>query len=178
MIYFVRSVETGNIKIGCTGDVKKRIAQLTSEHGKLQLLGVLVGGRAFENALHRAFAEYRVEELGREWFKDNGSLRHYIDLYAGRSEDTKPRRPHPLRKPIYHEAGINCRLYDLMMKKRQQSGFEDYDVYALAKDTGIPFLTLDRMVQNQVRVIKDAHFEAVLKFFKCEVNEFLQYVPE
>lgn len=178
MIYFVRSRNTGLIKIGCSDNVTQRMSQLGTQHGKLDLLGTIPGGRAFENALHRAFAEFRAEGMGREWFVDNPELRKYIATYAGKSEEVRSERKFRLLQPIYHEVGINCRLYDLLMKKRQQTGFEDYDLYMLAKDTQVPLLALERMARNQAKVIKATHFDALIEFFKCEVNDFLQYTPD
>jgi len=177
MIYFVRSRNTGHVKIGYTANIQQRLVELTSKYGKIDLLGVITGGRAFENALHRAFAEYRVVELGREWFRYNPSLRKYITTYATRPDAVRPMHPRPLTRPIYR-SGVNCHLYELILKKRQQAGCEEYDLTALSADTHIPVGVLERMMRNQARTFKDAHCDTLLKFFRCDVGDLLTYMPD
>ncbi len=119
MIYFALNQKTGNVKIGFSNDVLRRIAQLRYEHGSAILLGSIEGGRAFETALHMAFSEFRVDELGREWFTDNPKLRRYIATYASLSTLPRRRSLPRLTKPIYQPGKVNCHLYDLLVKKRQ-----------------------------------------------------------
>lgn len=66
-IYFVRGSK-GAVKIGYTsGRVESRLKSLqTGSPDKLELLGVVDGGRELEKLLHKRYAEKRLEG---EWFK-------------------------------------------------------------------------------------------------------------
>lgn len=78
MIYFLRRIESdGAIKIGFTSSFKFREYALSREHGKLELLGMLEGGRKEEQALHRQFTSARITPRG-EWFRATEELLTFI----------------------------------------------------------------------------------------------------
>jgi hypothetical protein len=91
MIYFIQEEATCHIKIGHTdGDPLDRLRALrTGSPSPLVLLGVLPGGFAEEQSLHRRFATARVQG---EWFRPVPEL---ILLLAGKDEG--PRAPSRLR---------------------------------------------------------------------------------
>lgn len=73
-IYFIRS--QGFVKIGITGNVNSRLAQLqTASAHVLELLAVIPGSRAKEAMLHRKFAHLRASG---EWFRLEGTLQQYL----------------------------------------------------------------------------------------------------
>lgn len=80
MIYFVRHIDSGLIKIGCTGDVPARLHNLANQYGVVKLLGVREGDSSDERRLHWQFAEYNVRGVltGREWFTGAPDLLDYI----------------------------------------------------------------------------------------------------
>lgn len=67
-VYFIRSGETGLVKIGWTaGDAEKRLKDLQTGNGEsLRLLMQTPGTQRDEKALHRRYAEYHVRG---EWFR-------------------------------------------------------------------------------------------------------------
>lgn len=89
-VYFLQGSRTGNIKIGITNDLGRRIAQLTNASSEaLHLVGMISnGGRATEKAWHDAFAEDRLHG---EWFMDSPDLLDAIaELRAGYAADEIP----------------------------------------------------------------------------------------
>lgn len=79
MIYFIRAVESGKIKIGESDNPVARIKQLkTGSPEKLEILGVISGGRYREKDLHKKFKQYQVRG---EWFKSNPELTKFIREY-------------------------------------------------------------------------------------------------
>lgn len=78
-VYFIRAPD-GLIKIGVSGNVRRRLAQLQLgfDH-PLTLLGTMTGGFATEGMLHRLFVESRT---GGEWFAPSMRLLEFIDENA------------------------------------------------------------------------------------------------
>jgi plasmid maintenance system killer protein len=76
-IYFIKSDETKEIKIGYTsGEVEKRLKTLQTGHPhKLQVLATMPGSRDEEKTLHEKFASIR---LNGEWFKPHPDLLDFI----------------------------------------------------------------------------------------------------
>lgn len=78
------------IKIGCSRDPLKRLAELqTGSSVKLRLLASIekrseAEARGFEKWLHRSFAEYRT---GGEWFTSSSPLREFIVAIDSGDED-------------------------------------------------------------------------------------------
>ena len=75
MIYFLRRTN-GDIKTGTTINYQIRVTELIKQHGELELLGLMDGGRELERELHIQFAEYRIGRS--EFFKPNDSLSELI----------------------------------------------------------------------------------------------------
>lgn len=80
-IYFLRRAD-GLIKVGYTGNLKRRIGQLSKSHGHLEVIKVVNGDRQREKRLHAALAQFN--EFG-EWFRDCADLRSLIDSVASGS---------------------------------------------------------------------------------------------
>lgn len=76
MIYFVRKVKTGQIKIGHSSNVTQRMRELRAEHGPIDLLAVIPGGEREEKALHARW-EWFHSHL--EWFNSGTALLRYIE---------------------------------------------------------------------------------------------------
>jgi hypothetical protein len=72
VVYFAQNVANGNVKIGYTGDLPRRIAALSSGAGQpVELLRTVAGGRSVEAWLHRRFAPYRITG---EWFSFHSDM--------------------------------------------------------------------------------------------------------
>jgi len=66
-VYFLLDAEAAQVKIGLTGNLQRRIADLSRQRGRtLELLGTLKAGYDMERCLHQRFRGYRRE--GREWY--------------------------------------------------------------------------------------------------------------
>ncbi len=75
MIYFVRKVSTGQIKIGYSANVTQRMSALRAEHGPIDLLAVIPGDERDEKALHARWAWFHSHL---EWFNSGTALLLYI----------------------------------------------------------------------------------------------------
>lgn len=74
-IYFVAAAD-GNIKIGKSRDVPRRLAEMqVGQAGALRLLAVMPGSSAHERALHAAFAGHKIRG---EWFAPTAALLAFI----------------------------------------------------------------------------------------------------
>ncbi len=76
MIYFLKR-EDGAIKVGTTRNFHMRLSQLITEHGDLELMGLMHGGRDMEQWLHKQFADARIHPR-REWFRPTKELIGFI----------------------------------------------------------------------------------------------------
>lgn len=75
-IYFVRGEESGSIKIGMTGNVKRRLRLLrVNTPEKLALILVIHGPRMLERLLHFHFRHLNIHG---EWFKPGEDLLAFI----------------------------------------------------------------------------------------------------
>lgn len=76
MIYFIRNIATGNIKIGFSDTPKQRLKELqTGSADKLILMKTIEGEKEAEAALHARFASCQLEG---EWFKPTDELLEFI----------------------------------------------------------------------------------------------------
>lgn len=76
MVYFIRSGDTGHIKIGLSGNPYKRLDQLqTGQHEPLELLLYFPGDKTVEKFIHGICKNLRY---GGEWFADHEWLRLLI----------------------------------------------------------------------------------------------------
>ena len=71
MIYFVREIVSGRVKIGYTkdeGSLKSRLSTLqTGNPDEIELYGTIPGTMKVEKFLHRQFGRFRVRSNS-EWF--------------------------------------------------------------------------------------------------------------
>ncbi|MCP4336644.1 MAG: hypothetical protein GY679_02205 [Mycoplasma sp.] len=77
VVYFIGNQEEGNVKIGFSTDVNRRIKELqTSSPSKLKILKTFPGDISKERELHERFKEYRIKG---EWFELVGNLKCFIE---------------------------------------------------------------------------------------------------
>lgn len=85
-VYFVRSIDSGLIKIGVTSDVAQRIASFqTSVPGGVELVHTEAGGPVRERELHTVF---HAERANGEWFRYSDSIAEYVTSYAATNRDS------------------------------------------------------------------------------------------
>lgn len=76
-VYFVRDYDANLMKIGYSGNVKRRFASLCDANPhNLGLTLVLKGGKKRESELHAQFEAYRFK---REWFRYEGELAMWVE---------------------------------------------------------------------------------------------------
>jgi hypothetical protein len=75
LVYYIRRVSDGMVKIGFSSAISTRLSDLEREHGELQLLHTSPGGRAEEDALHDQFSAWHCEG---EWFHPGRPLMNWI----------------------------------------------------------------------------------------------------
>lgn len=76
MIYFIRQMSTGLIKIGTTKNMHERVQQLRPFYGDLEIIAVMDGDRPVEKKLHRKFAKFREHH---EFFRPSDELLDFIE---------------------------------------------------------------------------------------------------
>lgn len=80
-VYFVQQGEGGPVKIGVTDNVVRRVKELEGLRGaRLTLLAAMPGTMELEQAIHQAFAPYRIEG---EWFQPVADVMVMAMLAAG-----------------------------------------------------------------------------------------------
>ena len=80
MIYFVQCGKNGPIKIGCTGNVEERIAQMqTCCPYELRLLWQIQGDKNDEAEIHE---RWKHERIRGEWFRPSRKLLVFIEQDA------------------------------------------------------------------------------------------------
>jgi DNA-binding transcriptional ArsR family regulator len=86
-VYFAQ-LPDGTIKIGCSGDVSKRLQQINNEHAcRTVLLRVIDGDRAAEREIHKKFAHLRLGKTER--FHPGPDLLEFISGSAPEPDGTK-----------------------------------------------------------------------------------------
>jgi hypothetical protein len=77
VIYFIKNITTGHIKVGFTDDPQKSLQELQAgSTDKLELIKTIEGDEAAEAALHEEFAAVEVDG---KWFKP---VVHLIEFIA------------------------------------------------------------------------------------------------
>ena len=77
VVYFLQAEERGRIKIGVTKNLEQRIRVLRAGSPvRLNIIGLVRGGRHMERMLHVAFAPLRCGRT--EWFEPGESLLSYV----------------------------------------------------------------------------------------------------
>jgi len=122
VIYFIRSGDSGPIKIGLSNDVRQRARDLQTAHGvQLQVLGVMEGGRAEEKALHQQFAHARG--VG-EWFWPTPEL---LELIQSKAAPLPP----PAEPPKHFEVEVRQTFHRLI----RESGWTADEIARAAGST-------------------------------------------
>jgi hypothetical protein len=80
VVYFCRSDDA--IKIGCTGNLKRRLKQISCDiEREPELLGFVFGTFATEKLIHNSLSAFSE---GEEWFRDCLEVRALIDFLLER----------------------------------------------------------------------------------------------
>jgi hypothetical protein len=79
-VYFARNCESQFIKIGQSMRLRERLASISNAYAiRLEVLGIIPGGRDVEQRLHARFERYWAPEAGgREWFRPGADLLRFI----------------------------------------------------------------------------------------------------
>ena len=91
VVYFIRRISDGMIKIGTTRLFDNRMRALRGEFGEIQILWTQSGGRPLERKMHAQFAVYRIERS--EWFRPTRTLIEWIHRqrkYSPARDSQKP----------------------------------------------------------------------------------------
>lgn len=78
LIYYIRRVSDGMIKIGTTTAFRNRMATHRKDHGEIQILLTHSGGPRDEHAIHQKFDVYRSGRGRSEWFYPTRPLLAWI----------------------------------------------------------------------------------------------------
>lgn len=180
MIYFIRHVETGLIKIGYTGNLHKRFTSLRLDYGDIEPLGYIDGSRKDESILHKWFnGDNKTDILpGREWFIASTDLMRFIDenaLECGINVQDLNTEFKP-DDPPDHVSIIN-RLYKLMKEKESETG-EMVSVMDICRATGISKATIYKWIHNRVSRFDSEVIINLCQYFKKDVGDLLTIVED
>lgn len=78
-IYVARGLASGLLKIGRSQNVRTRMRDIARAVESVELLATFVDRPEAETALHRRFASSLEPSRGREWFRDDGAIRAWLD---------------------------------------------------------------------------------------------------
>lgn len=127
MIYFIRNADRSAIKIGTTIHLSTRLQQLAAEHGELEVLAVLDGGRDEEHALHHRFDSLRT--VG-EWFEPGDDLMGFIVAEGKPWNGSDPVTRKPIRldvsPPDYDRAAICAEARGLTLSSYARMAVLDF----------------------------------------------------
>jgi hypothetical protein len=102
-VYFIRSGETGPVKIGWADEVEKRRRQLqTSHYEPLCVIRVIEGARSLERWLHERFAGWRLHG---EWFQFHADM---LATEPPKLGEAPAKRPKKERLPVVSWAAERC----------------------------------------------------------------------
>lgn len=87
MVYVFQRQSDGLIKIGVTVNVQGRIRTHITEHGPIELLGLIQGTKELEGQMHARFAEHLAEK--REWFHPHPDVMEWAKTLPFRPRATK-----------------------------------------------------------------------------------------
>lgn len=108
-VYFLLSHDTGQIKIGFSKHVERRVQVLKTAAAKgATCLGVLLGTRALERRIHQMYAVLRTKG---EWFHGRSELLGFIDRYSLPIDDDEIQRRQLLWRPVVR----NCTTRDELL---------------------------------------------------------------
>lgn len=115
MIYFIQLGDNGRIRIGYSKDPTKRLKTLqTGVPDALNLLGVLNGDKAREEAIHQRFSDLRAHG---EWFEPSVELVDFIRQNTRTLEVMLPRRSTEVTRPTTHRDHIRYLWEDWIPRK-------------------------------------------------------------
>lgn len=77
----------GDIKIGYSNRLSHRLSSLKKQHGKIVILGIVLGDEAYEAQIHDLFCEFRLSTINprhgglqkTDWFKPAKELLMWIE---------------------------------------------------------------------------------------------------
>lgn len=170
MIYFLRHIKTGIIKIGRTNAYDFRHSELSKGFGELSLLGWVNGGRGKEDELHRLFSKYNVQGTlqGNEWFSPSDEILAYIRDNANKS---KPQGSYTRDTVNTLPKGAINNL-SLLIEKR---GVTSADV---SRATGISNSALLRLAKGQTASINMDIWKKLSDYFGVNGHELFDILPE
>lgn len=90
MIYYLRHIATGLIKIGTSNYFEDRLKNLIRYYGDMEVLCLVDGTQADEALLHKQFrhANVKGQLVGNEWFSPTPDLMAYIGTLGGNTTAT------------------------------------------------------------------------------------------
>lgn len=182
MIYFVRHIKTGYIKIGCTSSVVHRLREIAYSHGAVALLGMMNGDFIIEKQLHAHFADYNIRPStwwGKEWFSPAQPILDFIDVNAALIDNS-----FGMEFARWYAIGrgrkFTSNLPSLLLIKY---GVKSADLLPhrkiIAKEIGIdPQVLNDWLRKNYIRKPIPNTVERICRFLRCGVADLLEYVPD
>lgn len=182
MIYYIRHIETGLIKIGLSTAVSIRMKNLAAFYGELELLGFHDGDIKVEKEMHQRFAPRARGILsGKEWFNPTPELMAHIQANTRLENDVnvEPLKPlfYPPKqvKPVDTEikGRFESALPDLIKAYLNQTGMTRQE---LAQLVGIDGSTLSRLLYSKPRMIDMNMAEKFRKVIGFQPHQLLKTV--
>ena len=93
VVYIVRGLTSGLLKIGCTSDLPCRMKALSRDVEPIELLARIPAPTSYERELHKRFRASL--ERGREWFRNDGAILAFVETLPASQRGSRvfPGRP-------------------------------------------------------------------------------------
>lgn len=177
MIYFVRHVDTGLIKIGYTANVSGRLRDIANTYGAITLLGLYGGDWADERDLHLKFNAFNIRDVlnGREWFSADVTLMGYIEEYCYATLQTLYE---PGKKRIVRYTG-EARfesLFPVALARKEERDGKRYTQRQIALATGISQALMSRIFRGRIEGLNLATARKVCLWLDCDYKDIIRIV--
>jgi DNA-binding transcriptional regulator YiaG len=170
LIYFLKRKD-GSIKIGHTGNIRRRMMELGSKHGKLELLGMTIGNRSEEQELHKHFAHCRVKD---EWFSPSDELMLFIKKNTSMTIplplETKPKKPSSTASKVFASKFM---FRSNLKAMRQKLGISRMDI---VREARIAYTTVFSWEEKLFQILDPETTYKLTQLLGCSMSELVEFV--
>lgn len=174
MIYFLRHVETGLVKIGYTNNLSYRLTVIANTYGTVELIGFMEGDQGEELSLHRRFREINVRGVlnGREWFSSSQPLLDYITANCDTGSQTTYTPGKRFVSSKHSKVEFVSTFAAALARKESRDG-RRYTQIQISRETGISASVMTRIFAGHISGLSLSKARKLCLWLDCEVGDLL-----